>query len=108
MKVCKKMCGTCPFKDGSVHENLRPYLTEASLKDGRICHSTGGPNAIHSRGTGKPAMICRGSRDFQLEFFKAIGFLDEATDEAWNQKCKELGIKPDTKRKHERQRKQSA
>lgn len=95
MNVRKTKCATCPFIDGSKYEHLRPYLTAASMKEGRICHSTGGPNAINEEGTGKPAEICRGSRELQLKFFCAIGFLKEPTDKAWIEKCKELGIKPD-------------
>lgn len=98
MRVRTSLCATCPFREGSPYEDLREYLTIASLKEGRICHSTGSGNAINEA-TGKPAAICRGSRDFQLGLFFAMGFLSEPTDEAWSKKCAELGIKPDTKRK---------
>lgn len=97
MKVCKKMCATCPFREGSKYEQLAPELTMLSLRTARICHSTGSkPNAIYEKPPVKEAMICRGSRDFQLRYFHSIGFLKEPTDQAWIEKCAELGIKPDT------------
>jgi hypothetical protein len=61
-------------------------VSEAS----RICHSTGS-NAINYR-TGKKPKLCRGARDLQLQFFVALGFLDEATDAAWERKCKEMNL----------------
>jgi hypothetical protein len=76
------MCATCPFREGS------PY---AHLADD-LCHSTGSNNAINRR-TGKPARICRGARDLQLQVFTAIGVLTAPTDEAWDAKCRELNLK---------------
>lgn len=93
MKLNKKQCATCPFRDGSPYTHLRQYLeTSAISKASRICHSTGGNNAINHR-TGKPARLCRGARDFQLRVFFEMGFLDEATDAAWDKRKKEMGIK---------------
>ena len=40
-----------------------------------------------------PVKLCRGARDIALKLFKGMGFIDAATDEAWNKKCDELGIK---------------
>lgn len=77
------MCGTCPFREGSPHAELAPILAEAAVTNGnRICHSTGGNNAINRR-TGNPARICRGARDVQLKHFHALGVLNAPTDEAW-------------------------
>lgn len=81
--VCKTMCATCPFREGSKHAALAPMLTEASFHTARICHSTGN-NALMGR-TGKPSRICRGSRDIQLKLFQALGVLTAATDEAWQE-----------------------
>jgi len=91
MKVAKKQCATCPWRKGSPYEYLRSYLEEASLKTSRICHSTGS-NGINKR-TGKPSRLCRGSRDFQLQFFHRINFLEEPTDACWEGKRKTLGLK---------------
>ncbi len=86
------MCATCPFKPGSPHAELAPMLTESALTNAsRICHSTGSRNAINHR-TGRPPMLCRGARDVQLAYFEATGFIAEATDEAWETKCKELNL----------------
>lgn len=86
-------CATCPYRDGSPTEFLRLHLTMSALGEAsRICHSTGSNNAFHRR-TGKPPALCRGARDVQLRYFKAIGFIADATDEAWAAKCIELGLK---------------
>ena len=93
LEVTPAMCGTCPFRKGSPHAELVPMLTESALRNGsRICHSTGGRNAIHPGGTGKPPKLCRGARDAQLQYFHAIGFIEAATDEAWRKKREQLGV----------------
>lgn len=92
-KIQPKMCATCPFREGSPYAYLVPELIESAMtKASRICHSTGANNAINKR-TGKKPMLCRGARDMQLQMFAASGFLESPTDEAWNKKCKEMGIK---------------
>lgn len=79
-------CATCPFREGSKYSALAPQLAASALTEAsRICHSTGSNNAINRR-TGKPASICRGSRDVQLQHFVGIGFIPEPTDEAWAEK----------------------
>jgi len=75
------MCATCPFRPGSEHANLRPYLAAKSLSESRICHSTG-TSAIAGR-TGTPERTCRGSRDLQLEIMHRLGVIDAPTDQAW-------------------------
>jgi hypothetical protein len=90
--TCKTMCGTCPFRDGSPYAYLRADLEQSALtQSSRICHSTGSNNAINKR-TGKPPRLCRGARDLQLRYMHGIGFISAPTDEAWNKRCKELGI----------------
>ena len=83
--VMKKKCGTCPFRTNEqgkyndaqlVNRIKKDILTEAS----QICH--------HPRLDGKEEThLCRGARDYQLEIFHRIGFLDAPTDDAWNE-CK--------------------
>ncbi len=88
--VRKASCATCPFLDtGWTH--VRDFLTKRALTEGSpICHSTGGKDALtHSLG---PTQICRGARDFQIQYFYRIGFLDAPTEEAWEAKRRELGI----------------
>lgn len=86
------MCATCPFRLGSPHANLADMLAKKALtQHSRICHSTG-VSAIYGR-TGRKPRICRGTRDVQLKYFVTIGFLKEPTDEAWDRKCEEMGIK---------------
>lgn len=85
----KTMCATCPFRAGSPHADLAPYLTDAAMYESRICHSTG-TNGIYRR-TGKPEELCRGVRDIQLKMMHALKVIDVPTDEAWDAKRKELG-----------------
>jgi hypothetical protein len=97
MKVMPVQCKTCPFRDDADEEHksvMAPTMEMVISYASRICHSTGKDNAFHRR-TGKKEMICRGARNFQLQFFAAIGFLPEPTDAAWLKKCRELGIQPD-------------
>jgi hypothetical protein len=87
------MCATCPFREGSPYAHLADDLGDSAVNNrSRICHSTGSNNAINRR-TGKPARICRGARDLQLQVFTAIGVLTAPTDEAWDAKCRELSLK---------------
>lgn len=87
------MCSTCPFRIGSPHAALAPMLAKSALTDrSRICHSTGGRNAIHPGGTGTPAKLCRGARDVQLAVFAAIGVIAAPTDEAWEAECNKRGL----------------
>jgi hypothetical protein len=91
-------CATCPFRADSPHAYLAHDLTQSALgQSSRICHSTGSDNAINRR-TGKPPLLCRGARDIQLQVFHRLGFLRDATDEAWNEKCVELGLPTAKKR----------
>jgi hypothetical protein len=89
----KEKCATCPFRKDSQYRYLATDLAKSALSEGsRICHNTGSNNAINRR-TGKPASLCRGARDIQLEVFAAAGFIREATDDAWQEKCIEMGIR---------------
>ena len=92
LPTCKEMCATCPWRDDSPYAYLRADLEQSALtQSSRICHSTGENNAINKH-TGKPERLCRGARNVQLEYFRSIGFINEATDESWNARCEELGI----------------
>lgn len=85
--VMKIKCPTCPFTQNESGREADPNiagkvrrrcLTEAS----QICHHP----RIHGM---KEDHLCRGARDFQLEFFHRIGFLETPTDEEWENKQKE-------------------
>lgn len=90
--VMARQCATCPFRPHSKYANLASDLAASAITTAsRICHSTGANNAINRR-TGKPARLCRGARDVQLQVFAAAGVIAEATDKAWMAKCKELGL----------------
>jgi len=84
LPVMRSKCATCPFKEGSPYAELVPHLTASALSEAsRICHSTGGRNAIHRSGTGKPPRICRGARDIQLKAAFAMRVIKEPTYAAW-------------------------
>lgn len=93
LQPCKVMCATCPFRAGSPYAYLAEGLAESALTEAsRICHSTGGRNAIHRRGTGKPPLLCRGARDVQLKAMTALRVIREPTDAAWEEACAQFGI----------------
>ena len=98
-EVMPASCGTCPWRDESPYANLRPGLSESALNNTRICHSTGGRNAIHPGGTGKPAKVCRGARDEQLRRFHQMGFIAAPTDAAWAAKWAEISAARKKRRK---------
>jgi hypothetical protein len=88
------MCSTCPFAPNSPTAHVREAITHSALTEAaRICHQTGSNNLFHRR-TGLPRHICRGARDLQLQMLAALGFLEEATDEAWNARRVEMGMPP--------------
>lgn len=92
LPVMPEKCATCPFRVGSKLQYIADDLAKCALNTAsRICHSTGSNNAINRR-TGKPEKLCRGARDIQLQFYAAIKFIDAPTDEAWESKCKEMGL----------------
>lgn len=88
LPVNSTMCRTCPFAQS--HEQaiaLQNTIIDRMLDDGgsQICHGTEGPNR-------KPRTLCRGAREHMLVLFYRMGFIDEATDEAWDVKRQELGV----------------
>ena len=77
---------------GSPYAALAADLAESALTTtSRICHSTGANNAINRR-TGKPPLLCRGARNVQLQAMHGMGMIVAPTDEAWDAKCKEMGL----------------
>lgn len=89
--ICKRMCGTCPFRKGSPYEHLKPALSQSALTEAsRECHSTGS-NGVNYR-TGKKPKLCRGARDLQLHVFFRLGMIKAPTDAAWAERCRELGL----------------
>jgi|SRR5579864_1534078 len=104
LPVRKSMCQTCPFRPGSPYAFLAGELTASALTESsRVCHSTGGNNAIHKR-TGLKPHLCRGARDRQIKMFFALGFIAAPTDAAWNEKRVEMGMKPNVIQDPEKKR----
>jgi hypothetical protein len=74
-KVNRDYCETCPFKPDETGNYQDPELATEIIKtrllsSSHICHTT-------------DTTICRGMRNFHLQIFHQIGFLDEPTDTAW-------------------------
>jgi len=87
--VMKKMCATCPFREGGLP--VEDLLVERALTQATpICHSTG-PGHLKKQ-VSKKNLACRGARDLQLKVFAAFGFLDAPTDEEWSRKARSLGL----------------
>jgi len=81
-EVQKEPCRTCPFAgkeavrlDSKCYAELIQNLAKGYQ---HLCHSAGNEK------------ICRGGREIQLRLFCHYGYLDEPTDEALNQKVKEV------------------
>lgn len=88
-------CPTCPYRsDGNGYTEVADLLSNRALKTATpICHSTGSSNITEpEKKLTHLHLACRGARDLQLKYFKLIGFIEAATDEAWNKKCKEMGL----------------
>lgn len=93
--VMMAMCATCPWRDGSPYAYLQNELAMSAITTtNRICHCTGGPNAIHDGGTGKAPRICRGARNLQLRMFTSLGLFKEPTDAEWARVAKEISERP--------------
>lgn len=91
LPVMAQMCPTCPFRKQG-YTCVRELLTDRALKQGTpVCHSTG-PAPLAKR-VHKQRHACRGARDLQLQVFAARGFLEAATDAAWEKQARAMGFK---------------
>lgn len=89
----KAMCATCPWQKDSPHAGLVPALTDSACASAlRICHSTGGNNAINRR-TGKPRAACVGARKVQLKAMASLRVIAAPNETAWQAACDRIGIK---------------
>lgn len=85
MPVMQGKCKTCPFGKNGCQE-VRRSVESRLLEVSQTCHSTG----VALNPPRQDTHICRGARDWQIEFFHSIGFLDEPTDEAWRLKLESI------------------
>jgi hypothetical protein len=94
-RLRETMCQTCPWRQDSPYEALRPHLEMSAISEAnRICHSTGANNGINKR-TGLPPHICRGAREIQLRVMTALKVIDAPTDQAWNEARVRMGMEPE-------------
>lgn len=69
---------------------VRDLLTKRALTEGSpICHCTG-INHAHGKLVSRKPLLCRGARDLQLRIFASLGFIEAATDAAWDKKARKL------------------
>lgn len=82
--VMKSKCPTCPFNEDSSGREQSPDVA-ASVRN--RCLTTASQICHHPRLKGKKQdHLCRGARDFQLQIFYRLGYIDDQTDEAWERK----------------------
>src|ERR1051326_2264408 len=87
MPVMPECCKTCPFGENG-DEELRKRVESRLMEVSQTCHSTG-----IAKGKKRDTHLCRGARNFQIQIFYRLGFLEAPTDEAWDKKLIEIGLK---------------
>lgn len=84
--VMRQKCSTCPFGpngDPQIHAGVVSRLVR--FKGSQQCH--------HPILKGKPEThLCRGARDMQLGILAGFGLIEDATDEAFEKRSRELGV----------------
>lgn len=89
--VMPAKCSTCPFRVNDHGRHVDPMTVsriqaDVISKASQICH--------HPTLSGKKEThLCRGARDYQIEIFYRLGFLESRTDEAWQKRLQELKSK---------------
>ena len=84
MPIMAQRCSTCPFNPDGDQELRSKIMQRVVTEASQTCHSTG---VMHGR---PDTHLCRGARDFQLEYLHRIGFLAEPTDACWAAKWQEI------------------
>ncbi len=88
LDVMPSKCATCPWRsDGGILGDQPELKTQLAIKTitdmSQYCHAPAFKGLPENR-------ICRGSRDYQINVFHGIGFLDEPTDECWAAKWNQV------------------
>ncbi len=74
--VMAAKCESCPFREGGDIELRNKVMERTILTASQVCH--------HPRTHGKKEThLCRGARDEQLTILHRLGWLPEATDQAF-------------------------
>lgn len=82
------MCPSCPFREGGDVELAGRVPDRTLLKASQICHHP----RLHGK---KEHELCLGARMHQLQILYRMGLIAEATEEAFQQKSRELGVLED-------------
>lgn len=84
LPVMPQKCPTCPFGDNDVL-GVRKAIEVVLMEGVRICHK-------HELNGFRGNFICRGAFDEQCEIFYRMGVVSAPTQEAWDQKRREVGM----------------
>lgn len=79
--INKSRCATCPFNENGDLPTRATVQYRVLNVGTQRCHHTNNKT------------FCRGARDFQLQMLAKTGVIDAATEEAWQAKCDEFGLK---------------
>lgn len=79
------MCPSCPFREGGDVELAGRVLDCTLLQASQICHHP----RLHGE---KERELCKGARMHQLELLYQMRMIEEATEEAFQKKSRELGV----------------
>lgn len=83
--VMAAKCASCPFGENGDRELRVAVMNRTGLQASQICH--------HPRTHGKKEThLCRGARDEQLTILHRLGWIQEATDAAFNEASRMAGV----------------
>jgi hypothetical protein len=81
--IMQAKCRTCPFgENGDLMVRAGVEERLLTFSHSQICHHP----AISGK---KETHLCRGGRDFQLQILARLGFLDDATDAAFERRSRD-------------------
>ena len=91
LKANRDFCKTCPFKPNKHGYYQMPDVAARAIEQcgfdrQQVCHGTEGPNR-------KATSLCRGHRDYLLQLFFRLGWIEAETDEAFEKAMTELNLR---------------
>jgi hypothetical protein len=90
LNVMAVQCSSCPWRDGGGVLGDDPIALAALeakvlFDSNQVCHAPALSGKREDR-------VCRGARNYQLEFFFEHGVIDAPTDKAWSDRLQEMKI----------------
>ncbi len=83
--IMKEKCASCPFREDGDKQIRNSVMERTILQASQICHHP----ALHGK---EQTHLCRGARDEQLTILYRMGLIPEATDEAFTETSRVLGV----------------